>query len=170
MADEAGYREKAVRLPTPETTSAGEGRRVNHKNVYRIYREERLVVRKRGGRKRAAAALPQGANHRWYLDFASDAPSDSCRFRVLCIVDDFTRECLAPVADTSLSGRRVAREFDVLIAECVGRKLQWAFPRRVSESTASRHIATRFLAASGIGYRNGFAWEQSLGGIVAQKY
>ena len=99
-----------------------EGLRVNHKKLYRIYREERLVVRKRGGRKRALgtrapAALPQSANQRWSLDFVSDALSDGRRFRVLCIVDDFTRECLALVADTSLSGRRVARELDTLIAE-----------------------------------------------------
>jgi putative transposase len=98
-----------------------EGTRVNHKKLYRIYREEKLVVRKRGGRKRALgtrapAALPQGANQRWSLDFVSDALSDSRRFRVLCIVDDFTRECLSLVADTSLSGRRVARELDLLIA------------------------------------------------------
>jgi len=99
-----------------------EGFVVNHKKVYRIYREERLAVRKRGGRKRALgtrapAAVPQGPNQRWSLDFVSDALSDGRRFRVLCIVDDFTRECLGLVADTSLSGRRVARELDRLITE-----------------------------------------------------
>lgn len=78
-------------------------------------------MRKRGGRKRALgtrspAALPQGPNQRWSLDFVSDALSDGRRFRVLCIVDDFTRECLALVVDTWLSGRRVARELDMLIA------------------------------------------------------
>ena len=98
-----------------------EGTRVNHKKLYRIYREERLLVRKRGGRKRALgtrslAGLPQGPNQRWSLDFASDALGDGRRFRMLCVVDDFTRECLALVADTSLSGRRVARELDTLIA------------------------------------------------------
>lgn len=99
-----------------------EGFVVNHKKVCRIYREERLAVRKRGGRKRALgtrapAAVPQGPNQRWSLDFVSDALSDGRRFRVLCIVDDFTRECLGLVADTSLSGRRVARELDRLITE-----------------------------------------------------
>lgn len=99
-----------------------EGMRVNHKKLYRIYAQERLVVRKRGGRKRALgmrapAALPQAANQRWSLDFVSDALSDGRRFRVLCIVDDFTRECLTLVADTSLSGRRVVRELDVLIEQ-----------------------------------------------------
>jgi putative transposase len=99
-----------------------EGCRVNHKKVCRIYPEERLAVRKRSGRKRALgtrapAALPRSANQRWSLDFVADALSEGRRFRVLCIVDDFTRECLALVADTSLSGRRVARELDRLIAE-----------------------------------------------------
>lgn len=100
---------------------AREGVSVNHKKLYRIYREERLVVRKRGGRKRAlgtraAMALPQGPNQRWSLDFVSDALVDGRRFRVLAIVDDFTRECLSLVADTSLSGARVARELDAVIA------------------------------------------------------
>lgn len=49
---------------------------------------------------------------RWSLDFASDALSDSRRFRILCVIDDFTRECLATVVDNSLSGARVARELD----------------------------------------------------------
>jgi transposase InsO family protein len=54
--------------------------------------------------------LPQGPNQRWSLDFVSDALGCGRRFRILCVVDDFTRECLALVADTSLSGGRVARE------------------------------------------------------------
>jgi putative transposase len=60
-------------------------------------------------------ALPQGPNHRWSLDFLSDAFADDRRFRILAIVDDFTRECLALVADTSLPGLRVARELDGVI-------------------------------------------------------
>jgi putative transposase len=90
---------------------------LNHKKLYRLYREERLMVRKRGGRKRALGtrapmALPQGPNQRWSLDFVSDALASSRRFRVLTLVDDFTRECLALVVDNSLSGIRVARELD----------------------------------------------------------
>jgi transposase InsO family protein len=94
----------------------------NHKKLFRIYREERMVVRKRGGRKRALgmrapAAVPQGQNQRWSLDFVSDTFTDGRRFRILAIVDDFTRERLALVADTSLSGHRVARELDGLLAQ-----------------------------------------------------
>jgi putative transposase len=78
-------------------------------------------VRRRSGRKRALGtrapiAVPQGANQRWSIDFASDALSDGRRFRILTIVDDFTRECLALIADTSLSGLRVVRELDALVA------------------------------------------------------
>jgi putative transposase len=98
-----------------------EGLRVNHKKLFRIYREEKLVVRRRSGRTRALGTrapmmMPQGPNQRWSLDFVSDALVDGRRFRVLAIVDDFTRECLALVADTSLSGACVARERDAVIA------------------------------------------------------
>ncbi len=94
---------------------------MNHKKLRRLYREERLQVRRRGGRKRALGtrapmAIPQGPNQRWSLDFLSDALVDSRRFRILAIVDDFTRECLALVADTSLPGLRVVRELDALVA------------------------------------------------------
>lgn len=56
--------------------------------------------------------IPQGANQRWSLDFVSDALLDGSRFRILCVIDDFTRECLATVVDNSISGIRVARELD----------------------------------------------------------
>ncbi|RJT20300.1 transposase [Mesorhizobium waimense] len=59
---------------------------------------------------------PDRMNESWSLDFVSDAFTDGRRFRVLAVVDDFTRECLALVADTSLSGARVARELDAIIA------------------------------------------------------
>ena len=94
---------------------------MNHKRFRRLYREEKLQVRQRGARKRALGvraplALPSGPNERWSLDFVSDCFSNSRRFRILAIVDDFTRESLALIPDTSLSGVRVARELDALIA------------------------------------------------------
>jgi len=94
---------------------------MNQKKLRRLYREEKLQVRRRGGRKRALGArapmaLPQEPNQRWSLDFVADTLDSGRRFRVLVVVDDFTRECLALVVDTSLSGIRVARELDVLIA------------------------------------------------------
>jgi putative transposase len=98
-----------------------EGLVMNQKRFRRLYREEGLQVRKRGGRKRALGArapiaLPTRPNQRWSLDFVSDSFTDGRRFRMLVIVDDCTRECLALVADTSLSGVRVARELDAVIA------------------------------------------------------
>ena len=94
---------------------------MNLKKVYRLYREEKLTVRKRGGRKRALGtrapmALPQGANQRWSLDFVSDSLACGRRFRVLNVVDDWSRECLASVVDTSISGRRVVRELASIAA------------------------------------------------------
>jgi transposase InsO family protein len=56
-------------------------------------------------------------NRRWPLDFVSDTLSDGRRFRILCIVDDFSRECLATVVDTSLGGVRVVRELERLTFE-----------------------------------------------------
>jgi putative transposase len=98
-----------------------EGLSPNHKKLRRLCAEERLQVRRRGGRKRALGTrapivLPEATNQRWSLDFVSDTQTDGRRFRVLCVVDDFTRECLALVADTSLSGRRVVRELDAIAA------------------------------------------------------
>lgn len=95
---------------------------MNHKKLFRLYREEKLTVRKRGGRKRAIGTrapmlAPITANDRWSLDFVSDQLTDGRRFRVLPVVDDCTRECLALVADTSLSGLRVVRELDRIIEE-----------------------------------------------------
>ena len=94
-----------------------EGWQVSWKKLYRIYREEGLTVRKRGGRKRALGtrtpmAIPQGPNQRWSLGFVSDSLSCGRRFRILNVIDDFSRECLAAVVDTSLAGERVARELD----------------------------------------------------------
>ena len=79
-------------------------------------------MRRRRGRKRAIGArapmtIPMRPNDRWSLDFVADQLTDGRRFRILAIVDDCTRECLALVADTSLSGIRVARELDRLIVE-----------------------------------------------------
>jgi putative transposase len=95
---------------------------MNQKKLRRLYREEKLQVRKRGGRKRALGTrrpmvLPTRANERWSLDFVSDAFTDGRRFRVLAVVDDFSRQCLALVADTSLSGLRMTRELNIIIKQ-----------------------------------------------------
>jgi putative transposase len=109
-----GYRRLGILL-------AREGMTMNRKKLLRLYREEGLQVRRRRGRKRATGtraplALPQGPNQRWSLDFVADALGWGRRFRVLAVVDDFTREALALAVDTSLGGVRVVRELDALIA------------------------------------------------------
>ncbi|MBN9597823.1 MAG: IS3 family transposase [Afipia sp.] len=108
-----GYRRLGLLL-------ARQGIRINHKKLYRLYREERLSVRKRGGRKRALGTrapmtMPQDQNLRWSLDFVMDTLASGRRFRILTLVDDFTRECLGLVIDTSLTARRVLRELDQII-------------------------------------------------------
>ena len=85
---------------------------MNKKRVQRLYREERLMVRKRGGRKRALGmrapmTAPDRPNACWSLDFVHDQMTDGRRFRVLGVVDECTRECLALVPDT-LDLRRTA--------------------------------------------------------------
>ncbi len=98
-----------------------EGVMINKKKTQRLYKEEGLEVRQRRSRRRAVGtrapapvlALP---NQRWSLDFVHDQIVTGRRFRVLNVVDDVTRECLAAVPDTSIAGRRVVRELTDLIA------------------------------------------------------
>ncbi|WP_421614122.1 IS3 family transposase, partial [Agrobacterium tumefaciens] len=108
-----GYRRLFVLL-----RREGEPSGVNR--IYRLYREEGLSVRKRKARRRAVGTrapilVEAKANARWSLDFVHDQFACGRRFRVLNIVDDVTRECLAAIPDTSISGRRVARELTMLI-------------------------------------------------------
>ena len=88
--------------------------------IYRLYKEEGLTVRKRKARRRAVGTrapilVEAKANARWSLDFVHDQFANGRRFRILNIVDDVTRECLAAIPDTSISGRRVVRELTILI-------------------------------------------------------
>lgn len=96
----------------------GESSGINR--IYRLYREEGLTVRKRRARRRAVGTrapilVEARRNARWSLDFVHDQFACGRRFRVLNIVDDVTRECLAAIPDTSISGRRVSRELTELI-------------------------------------------------------
>lgn len=93
---------------------------MNHKKLRRLYGEEGLAVKRRRGRKRATGTCapldtPERPNERWSLDFLSDVFEPGRRFRILAVIDDCTRESLALIADTSISGARVARELDALI-------------------------------------------------------
>ena len=98
---------------------AREGMVMNHKKLRRLYREEGLAVKRRRGRKRATGTrkplpIPAGPSLRWSLDFLSDVFGAGRGFRILAVIDDFTREYLGQIADTSISGLRVARELDAL--------------------------------------------------------
>jgi putative transposase len=88
--------------------------------IHRLYREEGLSVRKRRARRKAVGTrapilVEAKANARWSLDFVHDQFANGRRFRILNIVDDVTKECLGAIPDTSISGRRVARELTAII-------------------------------------------------------
>lgn len=132
---------------------AREGWYVNHKRIYRLYRNAGLAVRRRKkkrvmtdrGKPQAVLAVP---NQRWSMDFVSDATASGQRFRVLVVLDEGKRECLACEADTSLTGARVQRVLDRLAADRgYPREIlsdngpeftslvlnQWAYERRVNQ-------------------------------------
>ena len=128
------------------------GEHVNHKRVYRLYRELGLPLRRRRRRKLmrrgpGPAAVPSRANERWSMDFVSDSLSNGQALRVLTVVDDHTRECVAVEVDTSLPGERVCRVLESAVGqrgrpmsivvdngpEFRGRTLQaWSEQRQVS--------------------------------------
>ena len=88
--------------------------------IYRLYREEGLTVRKRKARRKAIGTrtpilVEAKVNARWSLDFVHDQFAQGRRFRILNIVDDVTRVCLAAIPDTTISGKRVGRELTTLI-------------------------------------------------------
>ena len=77
--------------------------------------DPKTVRRERPRGTRAPMPIPNRPNLRWSLDFVSDTFGASRKFRVLTVIDDCTRENLALIADTSLSGARVALELTALI-------------------------------------------------------
>ena len=109
-----GYRRLTVLLQR-------EGWAVNHKRVYRLYRQEELGVRtkkrkKRSSHLRVIPAAPAGPNERWCMDFVYDRFEDGRYFRSLTVVDVFTRECLAIHPERKLSGARVSIVLDGIAA------------------------------------------------------
>ncbi|MEM6550450.1 MAG: IS3 family transposase [Pseudomonadota bacterium] len=98
-----------------------EGLVVNRKKTERLYREERLTVRRRRGRKKATGTrapilVEARPNALWSVDFVHDQLVSGRRLRILNVIDDVTKECLAAIVDTSISGRRVARELQAIVA------------------------------------------------------
>ena len=120
-----------------------EGIAVNHKRVWRVYREAGLAVKRRKrkrwvriGRPREAAATP---NEEWALDFISDKLATGRSVRVLSVVDAFTRECVALEADTSFASRRVTR----VLERAMSRR---GWPRRIRCDNGPELTSRHFLA------------------------
>jgi putative transposase len=100
------------------------GVRANHKRVYRVYREAGLMIRRRrrksargGLRASISRSMVSAANQEWALDFVHDAAESGRKFRVLSVIDVYTRECLTLEADTGFPSRRVTRELEEIMAE-----------------------------------------------------
>lgn len=118
-----------------------EGWQINHKRVYRLYCEEGLNLRKAiSKRKRPGAALRmprQQAGHindSWSMDFAADSLFDSRRFRVLTVVDNFSRECLGFEAGKHIKGEQVVEVLDRL-------KYSRGVPRSIRVDNGSEFIS-----------------------------
>jgi putative transposase len=97
------------------------GEHVNHKRIYRVYREAGLAIRRRARKRLLWEGAPRpaltAANQEWALDFVHDAAESGRKFRALSVVDPYTRECLALEVDTSMGSRRVTRVLEQIIAE-----------------------------------------------------
>lgn len=97
------------------------GERVNHKRLWRVYREAGLCVKRKKRKRLVRAGRPAtvltGSNEEWALDFVHDVVGTGQRVRVLSVLDAYTRECLALEMDTSFASRRVTRVLERLITE-----------------------------------------------------
>ena len=97
------------------------GEHVNHKRIYRVYREAGLMIRRKARKRLLRVGSPRpalhGPNQEWALDFVHDAAASGRKFRVLSVLDPYTRECLALEVDTSLGSRRVTRVLEGILAE-----------------------------------------------------
>jgi putative transposase len=110
-----GYRRLTVMLRR-------EGWPVNAKRIYRLYTADGLAVRTKVRKKiaRRARVPTQAAtrpNEKWSMDFIAARLLDGRWFRVLTVVDQFTRECLLLLADSSLTGQKVALALSLVVAE-----------------------------------------------------
>lgn len=96
-----------------------EGWKDNHKRIERVYREEKLQVRRRNRKRishgdREPLMEPKGINELWAMDFVSDSMTGGRKLKILAVLDCFSRECIGMVVDTSIGGVRVARLLEEL--------------------------------------------------------
>jgi putative transposase len=127
-----------------------EGWQVNAKRIYRLYTDEGLTVRtqhrtKAAGRARVPQPGATAPNQRWSMDFMSERVADGRWFRMLTVVDQFTRECVCLVADQSLTGEKVAQALEPVV-------MQRGAPRAITVGNGSE-FASRVMDAWA--YRNG---------------
>ena len=97
------------------------GYAVNHKRVSRLYQQGRLKLRRKAGRRLTHRGVPLAQltrpNQQWALDFVHDRLGEGRALRVLTIIDEFTRECLATEVDTGISSRQVALSLERILAQ-----------------------------------------------------
>ena len=121
-----------------------EGWSINHKRVYRLYCEDGLNLRKRRTKRHKCAArvpladMPGALNECWAMDFVSDQLYNGRRFRVLTLIDLYSRECLALHVEKNITGEAVSNVLD-------GLKASRSLPRRIKvdngpELTLSREL------------------------------
>ncbi|MGB9479447.1 MAG: IS3 family transposase [Candidatus Acidiferrum sp.] len=147
-----GYRRLYIFLRREKTEDGTLRWRVNHKRVYRLYREEGLAMQRRRRKKfrseaRVPLALPTRANEMWTMDYTHDEMAGGRKFRTLNLMDGYTREALRIEPDTSLPGLRVVRVLEGLRerrgtpaaiqvdngTEFTSRVVdQWAYPNQVA--------------------------------------
>ena len=119
------------------------GEHVNHKRVYRVYREAGLTIRRKARKRLRREGSPRpalsGPNQEWALDFVHDAAESGRKFRALSVVDPYTRECLALEVDTSMGSRRVTRVLEGMIAER-------GMPQAIRSDNGPEFTSRHFLA------------------------
>lgn len=132
-----GYRRLTVLLRR-------DGWPVNAKRIYRLYTEEGLTVRTKvrvraARRHRVPQVVATAPNQRWSMDFMSERVADGRWFRILTVVDQFTRECLCLLANQSLSGEKVAQALEPVV-------IQRGAPRSITVDNGSE-FASRVMEA-----------------------
>jgi putative transposase len=131
-----GYRRLTVLLKR-------EGFKVNAKRIYRLYKEEGLTVRtksrkKLASRSRVPLSIAVRPNQRWSMDFIHERTDDGRSFRVLSIIDQFTRECVALVADRAMTGAKVVAALDQALQQGVPN--QSRLPRITEVSSSGKPL------------------------------
>lgn len=155
-----GYRRLTVLLRR-------QGWKVNAKRIYRLYTEEGLIVRtkqrkKIARRQRGAVPAAMRPGQRWSMDFISDKLADGRGFRILTVVDQFTRECVLLAADRSMSGAKVAEALQRVIEgegaapESITCDNGSEFAGRVLEAWAIEHGVQLVFIRPGRPVENGF--------------